>query len=126
MRDASHRIEWEPGTRRPRAAQLRLVSREDERFDIQLEPLLRFQMLGIGYQHPEWGHGVWQGEERFGAEAWKLDELDPLDYKHIHVHHICRARMGEREGVGTLETIAFGPHAPSGFSGLLDGAPGGG
>jgi hypothetical protein len=126
MRDASHRIAWEPGTRRPRSAELRLLSREGESFEIQLEPLLRFQMLGIGYQHPEWGHGVWHGEQAFGAEVWKQDELDPLDYKHIHVHHICRARMGERRGVGTLETIAFGPHAPSGFSGLLDGAPGGG
>jgi hypothetical protein len=30
--------------------------------------------------------------------------------------------MGDRTGVGTLETICFGRHAPSGFTGILDGA----
>ena len=43
------------------------------------------------------------------------------------MHTLVRARMTglgrEREGVGTLETIAFGPHAPSGLTGILDGAP---
>jgi hypothetical protein len=33
--------------------------------------------------------------------------------------------MGERRGVGTLETVAFGAHAPSGFRSILDGAPDG-
>ena len=27
------------------------------------EPMIRFQMLAIGYQHPEWGHGLWKGAE---------------------------------------------------------------
>ena len=85
--------------------------------------MMHFQMLGIGYQHPEWGHGVWKGEELLGHEEWVLGDLDPLDYKHIHVHEICRARMGDRVGVGTLETICFGRHTPSGFQALLDGAP---
>lgn len=125
MQEATHRIDWEPGTRRSRGSEFRFRSREGETFEIRLEPLIRFQMLGIGYQHPEWGHGVWKGEEAIGAEAWKLDELDPLDYKHIHVHQICRAQMGERRGVGTLETVAFGAHAPSGFRSILDGAPDG-
>jgi hypothetical protein len=29
----------------------------------------------------------------------------------------------ERQGFGLIETLAFGPHAPSGFRGILDGAP---
>jgi hypothetical protein len=122
MVEATHHILWEPGTRRSRGAEFTLTSREGEVHEISLEPMIRFQMLGIGYQHPEWGHGVWKGEEAITSESWKLDEIDPLDYKHIHVHQICRARMGERTGVGTLETIAFGPHAPSGFTDFLDGA----
>ena len=36
--------------------------------------------------------------------------------------NICRARMGERQGVATLETVVFGRHDPSGFKELLDGA----
>jgi len=29
---------------------------------IALEPILCFQMKGIGYTHTEWGHGMWKGE----------------------------------------------------------------
>jgi hypothetical protein len=123
MADARHTIEWEPGTRRAQAAQFTLTAPDGEAHEIQLTPIARFQMLGIGYQHPEWAHGVWHGEEAFGFESWKQDALDPLDYKHIHVHQICRARMGAREGVGTLETVVFGRHARSGFQSILDGAP---
>jgi hypothetical protein len=31
--------------------------------------------------------------------------------------------MGDRKGIATLETIVFGRHDPSGFAGMLDGAP---
>jgi hypothetical protein len=92
-------------------------------YSIELEPMIRFQMLAIGYQHPEWGHGFWKGEEVIGGESWNLADLDLLDYKHIHNHQICRARMGDRTGVGTLETVVFGRHDPSGFKSILDGAP---
>ena len=36
---------------------------------IELEPLLTFRMRGIGYLHPEWGHGLWQGELAVHGEA---------------------------------------------------------
>jgi hypothetical protein len=122
MATAKHRIEWEKGTRRPRRAEIELIARDGKSHLITLEPMMRFQLLGIGYQHPEWGHGFWKGDEATGSEAWDLADLDPLDYKHIHVHQICKARMGDRVGAGTLETIVFGRHVPSGFESLLDGA----
>ncbi len=123
MATARHRIEWLAGTRLAGSAEIELVSREGETYSITLEPMIRFQMLAIGYQHPEWGHGFWKGEEVVGGESWKQADLDLLDYKHIHVHQICRARMGDRTGVGTLETVVFGRHDPSGFKSILDGAP---
>ena len=89
---------------------------------LALEPLLTFQMLGLGYLHPEWGHGLWKGAEAFGAESWKPAELAPLDPRHIHVQQLCRARWGEREGIGVLEQLVIGPHRPSGFRSLFDGA----
>jgi hypothetical protein len=109
---ASHRIKWMTGTRLAESAEIELVTREGETHSIALEPMIRFQLLAIGYQHPEWGHGFWKGEEVIGSEFWRLDDLDLLDYKHIHTHQICRARMGEQVGIGTLETIV-----------ILDGAP---
>jgi len=120
---ARHEIHWVPGTRRAQAAKIDFVTHDGETLRIELEPMVRFQMTGIGYQHPEWGHGFWKGEEVFTGESWKLDELDPLDYKNIHVHLAVRARMGDREGFGTLETVVFGRHEPSGFKSILDGAP---
>jgi hypothetical protein len=118
----AHRIEWEPGTRRARRAELEIAPHEGPSAAITLEPLLTFHMLGLGYVHPEWGHGMWKGEQAEGAEAWKLSEVAPLDPRYIHVQQLCRARWGRREGLGVLEQMVFGPHRPSGFTSLLDGA----
>ena len=98
------------------------MEKSGKRHEISLEPLLRFQMKGIGYTHPEWGHGVWKGELAIGGESWKLDELDPLAYDNQHIQQVMRARMGDEEGIGVLEQICFGPHATYGFKEILDGA----
>ncbi len=121
--DIAYEIVWRSGTRRAESARLTLVPREGEPQIIDLEPILTFQMLGLGYLHPEWGHGVWKGTEAVAAESWALADLDPLDPRHIHVQQLCRARMGRREGIGILEQLVLGPHAPSGFKDLFDGAP---
>ena len=115
-----HVIEFEPGTRRSLSARLGFEGGEE----IVLEPILTFQMLGIGYLSPEWGHGIWKGELAVGAEQWELAKLEPLDPRHIHVQQLVRARWGDREGVGVLEQLILGPHEPSGFTGLFDGAKG--
>ncbi|MFQ5416061.1 MAG: hypothetical protein ACE5FL_03320, partial [Myxococcota bacterium] len=64
-----HRIEYLPGTRRARRADIALVGKSGERRDIALEPMLCFRMKGIGYSHPEWGHGRWKGELALGGEC---------------------------------------------------------
>lgn len=122
MASVEHRIQWEKGTRRAASAEIELIPHQGEPRVISLEPLLRFQMLGLGYLHPEWGHGLWKGEEALGGEEWKLDALDPLDPRHIHVQQLCRARMGDREGIGLLEQLVIGPHHPTGLRSLFDGA----
>jgi hypothetical protein len=126
MASVEHRLEFIPGTRRARAAEIALISEAGERIEISLEPLLCFQMKGIGYTHPEWGHGRWKGELAIGGESWKCDDLDPMALDNQHVQQVMRARMrgrlGEEEGVGVLEQICFGPHAGFGFKEFLDGA----
>jgi hypothetical protein len=117
-----HRIEWQPGTRRPARARLELCEHGGRVHEIELEPIARFQVKGLGYLHPEWAHAVWKGDLAIGSDSWRLEDLDPLDYTNVHVHHAVRARMGERTGLGTLETLVFGRHAPSGFREFLDGA----
>jgi hypothetical protein len=123
MRDMEARVEWEPGTRRSRHATLTLIPWRGERDVIELEPLLTFQMMGIGYLNPEWGHGLWKGEEATGSATWKLADLDPLDIPNLHVQQVVRAGKGGQQGIGVLEQLVLGPHAPSGFTGHRDGAP---
>ncbi len=119
---ATRKIDFIPGTRRARAAEIALLERDGTRHEIGLEPLLCFRMKGIGYSHPEWGHGFWKGELAVGGESWKCDGLEPLAIENQHIQQVVRARMGDREGVGVLEQICFGPHATYGFKELLDGA----
>jgi hypothetical protein len=116
------RLEYIPHTRRARRAWITLVERGGKRQEIELEPQLCFRMKGIGYSHPEWGHGRWKGELAVGGESWKCDDIDELALENQHIQQVVKARCGNEEGVGVLEQICFGPHATYGFKEFLDGA----
>ncbi len=120
LANGEHRLTFVPGTRRARHAELTLVDMRGEREDISLDPVLVFRMKGIGYLHPEWGHGVWKGELAIGGESWKVDDVDENALENVHIQQVVMARSGDRKGIGVLEQIHLGPHARYGFSGLLD------
>ena len=122
MASVDHSVQWEKGTRRARAATLTLVPAQGEPHRLELEPLLTFQMRGIGYGDPEWGHGMWKGEDVTSGALVRLAEIAPMEPWHLHVQQLCRVRMGERVGYGAFEQLVFGAHAPSGFKSLLDPA----
>ena len=68
--------------------------------------------------------GVGKGELAVGGTRLPLPVDDPLAFEHLHVQAICRARSSAgEEGIGILEQLVIGPHAPSGLTGLIDGAP---
>ena len=46
--------------------------------EIELEPVLLHRMKGLGYQHPTWGHGKWQGELAVAGESWDADSVNQL------------------------------------------------
>ena len=122
MASGEHRIVYVPGTRRARSCVISMSAADGEHLEITLEPLLCFQMKGIGYSHPQWGHGFWKGELAIGGESWRSADLDPLAFDNLHIQQLMRARMGEAQGIGILEQFCLGPHRPSGFEELLDGA----
>jgi hypothetical protein len=122
MRSVEHHIEWQPGTRRAARAEIALIADDGARHAIALEPLATFQMCGIGYLHPEWGHAHWKGPEAVAGEHWKLADCNPLDPRFLHVQQLVRARWGDREGIGVLEQLVIGAHEPSGLTSLFDGA----
>ena len=115
-----HQIyEFFPGTRRARRAQVSLLHLDGGRTDIELESLLVYRMKGIGYSHPEWGHGKWKGELAIGSDSWTIDECDNMDLPNQHIQSVVRATLGDQQGVGVMEQIHMGPSTKYGFKDFL-------
>ncbi|MFE6922054.1 hypothetical protein ACFVAV_13490 [Nocardia sp. NPDC057663] len=114
-----HRIEWRPGSRRAERATLITHSLDGTTDDMVLEPLMTFQMKGIGYGHPQWGHGAWHDEIAVGSESYTEESLDPLMPENIHVQQLVRATWRGKTGLGALEQILLGPHQRYGFDSYL-------
>jgi hypothetical protein len=117
-----HNKTFVPATRRAQSVEFDFADKAGATYQISLEPLQRFYMLGIGYNHVEWGHGYWKGELETCREDWNLDEVNELDYPFIHNHQVVKATMGDQVGYGTFESIIIGRHSPSGFKDFFDGA----
>jgi len=85
-------------------------------------------MSGLGYMHPEWGHGRFRGELAVGYDAVETAKVNENDFPYLHVQAFSSARLTgpnglERKGHGVLEQLIIGAHGPSGFTGLMDPAP---
>lgn len=120
-RPCEYRFDYVPGTRRLKHAVIRSRLAGGEFCEIAYEPIVTFQMAGLGYSHPEWGHGRWKGELAIADETWKVAELDVTKPQFFHVQQVCKATLdGKHTTFGILEHAAHGPHAPSGFQGLHD------
>jgi hypothetical protein len=120
-RDIVYDLEWEPGTRQILRAELAFHDPTEGEVRITLEKVLTFRMRGVGYSHPHWAHGSNHGELETGRESIKLTDFDPTDFFSLHLQNLVIARMGDRTGIGVLEQACFGPHAPTGLTGLNDG-----
>ncbi len=122
MATAAHRVTYHPGTRLASSAEIDLVRVGGEVRTIELTPVLRFQMKGLGYGHPTWRQGSYLGELEIGSETYEPNELDLLSPENLHVQQIVMANDGTQTGIGVLEQIVIGPYAPAGFVDILDGA----
>ena len=88
----------------------------------------RFYMQGLGYMHPEWGHGMHHGESRVGFDVLDVEQAE-VDLKggkmhNLHIQQLCQVALERRgktlHGQGVIEQLFIGPHAPSGFEGFSD------
>lgn len=125
--DVEANVDWASGTRHARTASVRILDRSDG-WEVTFEPRFNFYMLGLGYGHPEWGHGLAHGELEVEREDLRLSEVDARLPQHLHIQALCEVvyrdpEGREHRGRGVLEQLALGPHAPSGFKSLLDFAP---
>ena len=120
-RNIRHQLEFEPGRREIRRADIWFDDPVEGELHIVLEKVLTFRMRGIGYWHPYWGHGTNHGQLETGRESIRLDDLDPLERTSLHLQSVVIATMGSRRGVGVLEQLHLGPHEPTGLTGERDG-----
>ena len=125
MRSVSSKIDFISGTRHARMAQIKLHSFAGSNAEIIMRPRFHWYMKGVGYGHPEFAHGHYHGGAAQLFEEYPLDTVD--DAMNLHIQAICDVSMegdfGTRQGKGVLEQLIVGPHAPSGFTQLLDMAP---
>jgi hypothetical protein len=124
MRAVDYRIQWRPGTRWAKHFEYDLIDFDGRVHTIKLEPRYEFQMSGLGYGHPEFGHGMWKGESVVATERMPLPVDTPCSRQHVHVQALCDATYvapdGSTEhGIGILEQLAIGNH-PTGLCGILD------
>lgn len=121
-------IEYVPGTRRAAKGIITMMDDAGAEYKVELTPGQNFQMKGIGYTHPEWGHGSYHGDQlAFAREDYTPSELPWNDPQNLHIQAISKCVLtmpdGSRhEGMGSFEQLFMGPHAPSGFKDILDPA----
>ncbi|WP_128892541.1 hypothetical protein [Erythrobacter sp. HKB08] len=90
---------------------------------IEFAPVERFQMRGLGYTHPEWGHGMYHGALKVAREDFALDEVEPLQPDNLHVQSICEVTSDTGEtGTGAFEQLIIGPYSPLALNEFLSGA----
>ena len=83
-----------------------------------------FYMSGLGYMHPQWGHGMDHGPLETAYDTIDLNSDPAGDPLRLHVQALATAVLNvdgqQHSGVGVVEQLFLGEHQPSGLSGLLD------
>ncbi|MGD0193120.1 MAG: hypothetical protein ABSD74_20475 [Rhizomicrobium sp.] len=127
MTSCTSKIVYKSGTRHAKSAVIETVDADGGHWRAELTPRFNFYMSGIGYTHPEWGHGHWKGENALGYDSFETASVNESDPRFWHVQAFVNARLTgpniERTGTGVLEQLVIGAHAPSGFRELMDSAP---
>lgn len=120
-----YEVRYKPGTRRVESLRVSLTPDGDAK--LLIEPVgPDFHMSGLGYTHPVWGHGMDHGDSETAYGRIEAATANPQEQLHWHIQAFVRATLTldgkDHHGHGVLEQLLIGPHAPSGFAELLDGA----
>ncbi len=120
MASVDYDLELEPGSRWMKSARLRFSPWRADPFEVELRPLTRFQMSGVGYGHPRFRHGSWVGDDIVETETLRSSDVDPAQPGSFHVQHVVEARSGDRVGTGVLELMIIGPSEALGLQAVAD------
>jgi hypothetical protein len=125
LEDPRMALAFRPGTRHAGAARLEARLPDGTPISVDFTIGANFMMRGIGYGHPQRGHGMFQGAEVVAHETIDLATVDPANPMNAHVQGLAEARLvigkaAPVAGRGLFEQLMIGPHAPSGFVELFD------
>ncbi len=108
------------GTRWPASGSLTIAAPGGP-LTLAFEPLVRFQMRGLGYTSPKWGHGIYHGALVVEREDIDLAGCAPAQIDNLHVQIVCRVKTSAGEtGTGVFEQLIIGPYAPMGLREFFD------
>jgi len=120
-------IDYKPGTRHARHATIETRDGRGGEWRAEMNPKFNFYMSGIGYGHPEWGHGRYHGELAVGYDSYKTAEVDENLPHFQHIQSFVEATLKgpnvNTSGTGVLEQLVVGAFAPHGLTGIFDPAP---
>ena len=124
MAAVSSQLDYQSGSRVAREANLDFTRADGAAINIRLTPRQTFYMRGLGYMHPDWGHGHYKGELATNFEVYDLSAISPADPGYFHVQAVCDAELtgpnGTQHGKGVLEQLVIGAYEPYGFKELFD------
>jgi len=120
-------LAYRSGTRYAGSAEIHGTGSDAAALGLTLRPQRNFYMRGLGYGHPEWGHGLFHGELETGFEVYELRQINPADPGFFHIQAICSAQASldsqVHTGKGILEQLVIGPYEPYGFKDIADLTP---
>jgi len=114
-------VDFEGDTRHAKAARLTIPAPNAPDIEIAFTPIAKFQMRGIGYIHPKWGHGRYQGDLVVEREDIVLADAAPNSIENLHIQAISRVELTQegrlaQQGLGVFEQLILGPYAPYGLT----------
>ena len=114
-------IGWRTNSRHADTFDIHITPKSGDAFAIKLRALTTFYMMGIGYGHQTWGHGYYVGPDERTHDEFSTSDVDESNPLFNHVQILCEANHSDgRSGMGILEMLISGPHAPSGFQHYTD------
>ena len=96
-RVAARRSTTSPARATPRRCIIETRDTKGGEWRAELTPKYNFYMSGIGYGHPEWGHGRYKGENELMYDRFKTAEVNE---NLPHFQHIQAFVHGDADGTG--------------------------
>lgn len=118
-------VEWRPKTRRVQRAVVKADEHNGRPCEVHYEPIQEFLMKGIGYGHPEWGHGAYKGGYAIEREDFVPADMPWQRLDNLHIQAVVKATYYDADGVsstgiGVLEQLCIGPSVPNQWKDIID------